>query len=239
MKNKLNKLALVAVIGFVLTLVLQSCATPLEKAAEARGKKLIANGSPVTQPPTESEIVLATYRGSYSHTRNVKGKLSLLDNAALLIGGIMNNGNSVPTIYHKTYYFDIGRATSNLLYRYVKEFPNTSIEEVEYLDVRSVTQLGSPEYSIQIHHSSYTDKKGKRHEEDSFDAITNYYFQGIVIRVHPQPQQYQYPPPQQQYQYPPPQQYQYPPPQQYQYPPPQQYQYPPPQQYQYPPQPQH
>jgi len=259
MKSPLAKLALSAAFGLALALALQSCATatPLEIAAEARGKYLTKNGSPVTQPPAEDEVVLATYNGSYSISKNVKGKLSFLDNAAQIMG-IAMYGTTVPTIYHLTYPFNSHEATHRLLYRYIREFPNTSIEEVEYLDVRSVEQIGSPEYSTQTHSSSYTDKKGKRHEENNFDAITTYSFKGVVVRLpkaEPQVQvqeQYQYPPQQEQYQYPPPQeqqgqQYYYPPPppqgQQYYYPPPppqgQQYYYPPPppqgQQYYYPP----
>jgi len=245
MKKQFTKLALSVAFGLALTLTLQSCATPLEKAVNARSKYLIENNSPVTQPPAEGETVLATYDASYSYSKNVKGELSFMDNTALLVGSIARGTTSdnIPTMYHITSPFSTSSATSELLHRYIRAFPNTSIEEVEYLDVRSVEKTGDTKYRIQTHDNSYTDKKGKRHIEKNFDAITTYYFKGVVVKLPPAAQppqeQYQYPPPQEQYQYPPPQeQYYYPPPQeQYQYPPSQQqYQYPPPQeQYQYPP----
>jgi len=144
------------VLGLALALMLLSCATPLQKAAMARGTVLQAGN--LTQPVFEGETVLGIYRDSYEEDNTVCGEklwLSL---------------NTYTRHHPSPYSFSPRSAAPILLGKYVDEFPSTSIEDVKKLDIRSIKHLD-------------TYFSGSTFSTDCFTATTTYYFQGTVVRV--------------------------------------------------------
>jgi len=146
--------------------LLSACMSPLEKAAWKKSYGFSA--AEVIQPPSEDETVVDTVDWYYTETRSCSGK------------------KPPESIYGQTRChateFGPWMAARESLRRYAEKFPNTGIDEVKDLYVRSVKQTGATRFSGN-ETVSYANSAGKK--EDQYDATTTFSFQGVIVKRKP------------------------------------------------------
>jgi len=138
-----------------LAFTLQSCARPLNPVT-ARVSFLIKSHSQdvFVLPPLEGETVIASYQIPYSVSYQLPS----------WAGGCYER----QTEYHPLPILNLGGAAGELLKKAVNEFPGINIDD---LDVRSVAQIGEPQFGC--------DSQGSGPPW----AVTTIPFQGIVVKV--------------------------------------------------------
>jgi uncharacterized protein (TIGR02145 family) len=160
---KFGRTLLFAAVLAGLTL-LSACSSPLQKAALKRARVIEDNNEAVTRPPLDGETVLDTCTGFYTNDNYLEGaryrNLELYDY----------------TVYHPDPTFKAINAVRYLLERYVKKHPDTRIEELDDLHVRSVKQVGQPHFS-----GSWDDNS----KEPVLKLSTRIDFKGVIVKGGP------------------------------------------------------
>jgi len=152
-----------AVAGLML---MSSCMSPLEKAAWKKSYGF--SEAEVIQPPSEGETVVDTVDWYYTESRTCSGKRP----PSVSIYG--------ETRCHATG-FGAWMAARISLRRYAEKFPNTGIDEVKDLYVRSVKQTGTTRFSG--NETVGTSTSGK--SEPQFEATTTFSFQALIVKRNP------------------------------------------------------
>jgi len=150
-----------AVLVLAITLILQSCARHPDPVT-ARVVFLIKSRSQdvFVLPPLEGDTVIASYQIPYSQSYEFSSRSGASYDWC-------NNLNH-QTEYHPLPILNLGGAARELLKKAVIEFPGINVDD---LDVRSVAQIGEPQFSCARQGSGLP------------RAITTIPFQGVVVKA--------------------------------------------------------